>query len=56
MSSFNLGTLYILDLFMRIKSNATRKAVKTVILTFRLASSNHFIERYCAHCAGDILQ
>ena len=37
-----LGTLYTLDLFMRIKNNATRKAVKTIILTFRLASSNHY--------------
>ena len=27
---------------MRIKNNATRKAVKTIILTFRLASSNHY--------------
>ena len=26
-----LGTLYTLDLFMRIKNNATRKAVKTII-------------------------
>ena len=39
---FHLGTLYTLDLFMRIKNNATRKAVKTIILTFRLASSNHY--------------
>ena len=38
----NLGILYTLDLFMRIKNNATRKAVKTIILTFRLASSNHY--------------
>ena len=37
-----LGTLYILDLFMRIKNNATKEAVKTIILTFRLASSNHY--------------
>ena len=27
---------------MRIKNNATRKAVKAIILTFRLASSNHY--------------
>ena len=27
---------------MRIKNNATRKVVKTIILTFRLASSNHY--------------
>ena len=39
---YNLGTLYTLDIFMRIKDNATRKAVKTIILTFRLASSNHY--------------
>ena len=39
---YNLGTLYTLDLFMRIKNNATRKEVKTIILTFRLASSNHY--------------
>ena len=38
----HLGTLYTLDLFMRIKNNATRKAVKTIVLTFRLASSNHY--------------
>ena len=31
-----LGTWYTLDLFMHIKNNATRKAVKTIILTFRL--------------------
>ena len=38
----NKGTLYTLDLFMCIKNNATWKAVKTIILTFRLASSNHY--------------
>ena len=38
----NVGTLYTLDLFMRNKNNATRKAVKTIILTFRLASFNHY--------------
>ena len=27
---------------MCIKNNATRKAVETIILTFRLASSNHY--------------
>ena len=27
---------------VRIKNNATRKAVKTIILTFWLASSNHY--------------
>ena len=42
MKNTNLGTLYTLDLFMRIKNSATRKAVKTIILTFRLASSNHY--------------
>ena len=26
-----LGTLYTLDIFMRIKNNATRKAVKAII-------------------------
>ena len=31
-----LGIVYTLDLFMRIKNNATRKAVKTIILTFRV--------------------
>ena len=28
-----LGTLYTLDLFMRIKNNTTRKAVKIMVLT-----------------------
>ena len=34
--------ILLLSYFMRIKNNATRKAVKTIILTFRLASSNHY--------------
>ena len=31
-----------IDVCMRIKNNTYRKAVKIIILTFRLASSNHY--------------
>ena len=46
----DFGTLYnvhTLALLMRIKNNATRKAVK-IILTFRLVSSNLF-DLNCDH-------
>ena len=42
--------------FMRIKNNATRKAVKTIILTFRLASSNNYQLKNGRRHKGSMLQ